>query len=129
MHKKCMMMKFFHLIHSVLENHEALGLSDEEVKKIRDLKIKTKKDIIKSTAEIDLLAVDIMARLWEEKPDSTEINKLIEKKYDLKKEGMKQFIQAFLALKKSLSKDQMKQLKRICRAEKAREEPEKECCR
>ncbi len=67
MHKKCLVTKLFHLLHSILDNHEELKLSGDEVGKIRELKIKIKKDLIRDTAEIEVFAVDIISKLWDEK--------------------------------------------------------------
>ena len=53
--------KFFHFAHSILENHEELGLTDVDVKKVRDLKIGTKKSMIRNRAEVELLMVDIIS--------------------------------------------------------------------
>ena len=52
--KCCFAEKFFHFAHSILENHEELGLTDVDVKKVRDLKIGTKKSMIRNRAEVEL---------------------------------------------------------------------------
>jgi hypothetical protein len=127
--KKCMIEKFFHFAHTVLENREELGLTEENARKIKELKIKTKKDLIRDKADIEILAVDIFAKLWEPKVDIEGINKLIDRKYDLKAESAKRFIQAFVTLKGSLTKEQMKKAKAICKAEKQAGETEGRCCR
>ncbi len=127
MHKKCLMMKFFHMLKDVLENHEELGISRSDKKKFVDLKINTKKEMIRNKCEIKLLAVDLMPKLWERPMDLTEINKIIDKKYDLKKKNMKMLVQALSSFKKLLSEDQMRKLKRICREQK--HETGDVCCR
>ena len=128
--KECLKEKFFHFAHLVLENREELGLSEEDARKIKELKIRTKKDLIRDKAEIEILAVDIFAKLWDEKADLEGINKLLDKKYDLKREGAKKFIQAFVTLKGSLTKEQMKKAKAICKASgKQGEETGGKCCR
>jgi hypothetical protein len=129
MHKKCMTIKLFQMMHSILENQDELKLSDEEARKVRDLKIRTKKDLIKDTADIDLLVVDIIAELHNEKMDLAQINKLIDKKYDLKKESMKKLTEAFAQVKKSLSAEQMKRVKIICRNDKSQESRGTACCK
>ena len=130
MHNKCCFKeKFFHFAHSILENHEELGLTDENVKKVRELKIGTKKSLIRNTAEAELITVDIIASLYTDKPDLVEINKLIDKKFDIKKAGMKKLIAAFVGIKKLLSKEQMKQMKAMCKAEGHHQPKEEQCCR
>ena len=110
MHNKCCFAeKFFHFAHSILENHEELGLTDVDVKKVRDLKIGTKKSLIRNRAEVELLMVDIISSLYQEKPEIPEINKLIDKKFEIKKAGMKKLARkAVMAreAKKKLTDDQ-----------------------
>jgi len=126
--KCCFTEKFFHFAHSILENHEELGLTDENVKKIRDLKISTKKSLIRNTAEAELLTLDIMVNLYAEKPEISEINKLVDKKFDVKKVGMKKVIAAFVGIKKMLSEEQIKKMKAICKSE-GHGQPKEEQCR
>ena len=127
--KCCFAEKFFHFAHSILENHEELGLTDVDVKKVRDLKIGTKKSMIRNRAEVELLMVDVISSLCQEKPEISEINKLIDKKFEIKKAGMKKLIAAFVGIKKLLSKEQMKQVKAICKAEGHSQSKEGQCRR
>ena len=126
--KCCFAEKFFHFAHLALENHEELGLADEAVKKVRELKIGTKKSLIRNRAEVELLMVDIISSLYQEKPDVAAINRLIDKKFDVKKAGMKKLIASFVAIKKLLSKEQIKQMKTICKSE-AQHQPKEDQCR
>jgi len=128
MHTQCLDGKFFCTAHSILENKSELGLSDEVFRKVKDLKISTKKDLIKAGAEIEISALDIMAKMWEDSADITEINKLIDKKYTLKKESMKLLVSAFLSLRKMVSKDQLHKLCAIRKSNARPEEKEKSCC-
>ena len=127
--KCCFAEKFFHFAHLALENHEELGLSEDAVKKIRELKIGTKKSLIRNRAEVELLMVDIISSLYQDKPDITVINKLIDKKFDIKKAGMKKLIAAFVGIKKLLSKEQIKQIKAICKSEGYHQSKEGQCRR
>ena len=131
MHAMCLKAKFFNLAHSILENHHEIDLSEDNFQKVKELKIKTKKEFIKTCAEVEMMGIDIMAKLWDPNPDSNEINRLIEKKFEMKKERMKFLVNAFASLKKLVPKEQMEKLKKICRMEKSSEEEEKEksCCR
>ena len=61
--------KIFHKAHSMIKNKEKLALTDEQVKRIKDLKIKTKKDRVRKKAEIGLIAIDIKAELWKDPID------------------------------------------------------------
>ena len=79
--------------------------------------------------EVELLMVDVISSLYQEKPEISEINKLIDKKFEIKKAGMKKLIAAFVGIKKLLSKEQMKQVKAICKAEGHSQSKEGQCRR
>lgn len=60
-HQKAM--KFFkHL----LKSKDAMSLTDEQVQRLRDLKINYKKDRIRMKAEVDLAKVDLHVLLWDD---------------------------------------------------------------
>ena len=107
--------KFYQKAMVIISNQEELGLSDEGVKKIKDLKIATKKDLIAKKAEIELIAIDIKAALWEDTVDVNAVNALIDRKYDLKKDKTKSLVSAYVTLKGMLTKEQVKTLKGLCK--------------
>ncbi len=92
-----------------------LGLSDEQIKKISDLKIKSKKDLIRKKSEIDLLSVDIKSELREDEIDTKTVGKLIDKKYEIKKEKAKSLVNAYANLKNILTAEQKIKFKNIVR--------------
>ena len=105
--------KLFSKLHLVLIHQEKLELTEEQVAKVKQLKMSTKKDLIKREAEIDLITVDIKAKLCEDDICQKSIGKLIDKKYDLKKEKAKALVGAFAEMKNILSDEQKKQLGKI----------------
>jgi len=107
--------KFYKQAMLIITNQEELGISDAEVKTIKDLKIATKKDLIAKKAEIDLIAIDIKAALWEDTIDLGSVNTLIDRKYELKKQKTKALVAAYAALKGMLTKEQIKNLKGLCK--------------
>ncbi|MFC1620815.1 Spy/CpxP family protein refolding chaperone [Candidatus Omnitrophota bacterium] len=107
--------KFYKKAMMIIKSQEELGLSDEQVEKIKDLKISTKKDLIRKKADIDILALDIKAGMWEDTIDLNAVNVLIDKKYEIKKEKAKVLVAARAVLKSTLTADQNKQLKTLCR--------------
>lgn len=107
--------KFYHKMMTVIKNQEELGLSDEQVKKLKDLKLTTKKEEIRKKAEIDMLAIDIKAGMWEDAIDINVVNALIDKKYELKKEKAKALVAAYVALKSVLTEEQQEKLKGLCK--------------
>ena len=100
--------------HMMLINQEELGLSEEQIKQVKDIKIKLKKDMIQQGAQIEILAVDIMAALWADKVDKEAVDKLIDNKYDLKKAKAKELVAAYVKLNEVLNEDQAKEMKSLC---------------
>jgi len=105
--------KVYKKAYYLLKNEDELDLTDEQVKKIKDLKIAVKKDLITRKAELDLIKIDIQTMLHEDKINLEEINKLIDKKYDLKKAKSKYLVEAYATLKNTLTEDQKKELKKL----------------
>ena len=103
--------KFSKKAHFFLKNQEELELSDEQIEKIKDLKIKAQKDIIRKNAELEILALDLKSGLWKDTINTNKVNKLIDKKYDLKKEKAKSLVNAYAALKNILTKEQKEKMK------------------
>lgn len=105
--------QFYHKAHYILENQEALGLSEDQIEKIESLKLETKKGLILQEAEIEVLAIDIKSKLHEDTIDVKGIDALIDKKYDLKKANTKALIKSFADLKNLLTPEQKKTLKAL----------------
>tara|TARA_Y100000031_G_C8157631_1_gene355343 strand:- start:79 stop:555 length:477 start_codon:yes stop_codon:yes gene_type:complete len=99
----------------MLHNQEELGLSDEQVKQIKDLKVKAKKEVIRKKAEIEILAIDIKAGMWADVIDANAINGLIDMKYELKKQKAKSLLSSYVELKNILTAEQKKTLKALFR--------------
>ena len=105
--------KFSHKAQLILENSTELGLSEDQIMKVKALKTSVKKSMIKSKADIDVLAIDIEEALKKDEIDVNSVNALIEKKYSLKGQEAKAMAGAYAELKMVLSKDQMKKLHEI----------------
>lgn len=105
--------KFFKKFHLILENKDMLNLSEDQMQKIMDLKINAKKDVIRNNAEIEIVGLDIKVELKKDKIDLKAVNKLIDKKYDLKKNKAKALAQAYAKLKDILTPEQLAICKEI----------------
>ncbi|MBU1925674.1 MAG: hypothetical protein KKB82_07125, partial [Candidatus Omnitrophica bacterium] len=81
MEKMDMEEKFFYKAHLILSGQEELGITDDQAKKIKELKTNTKKDLIRKNAEIEILGMDIKSAMYEDVIDTKAVNKLIDKKY------------------------------------------------
>ncbi len=97
----------------ILGNSGALGLSDQQVQAVKDLKTSVKKSLVKQDADIELVGVDVGANLKEKKIDVNATNSLLDKKYDLKKARAKSLVKALADLKGILTDAQYDQLKKL----------------
>lgn len=113
--KKGLEQKIYYKAKFMMKNQEELGITDKQIKEIKEIKHGVKKELIERNAQIDLVKVDIMIHLYEDKINVGEVNKLIDKKYALKKEKAKYLVKAYAELKGILSSDQMKNAKSIWR--------------
>jgi hypothetical protein len=105
--------KILKKLHLAIEYQDELQASDSQIRKIRELKIRLKKDLIQRKAEIELIGVDIKSKLWANDIDRKEINQLIDRKYELKKAKAKSLVDALIELKDILKDDQEEKLKDI----------------
>ncbi|MDY6843668.1 MAG: Spy/CpxP family protein refolding chaperone [Thermodesulfobacteriota bacterium] len=112
-HKDNLEEKVFKKAHIILKNKDELKLSDKQITGIKNLKLNAKKDLIRKKAEIDAISVDIKSKLYDETIDVSGINKLVDQKYDLKKEKTKSLIAAYAELKKILSEEQKEKLEEL----------------
>ena len=112
-HHKDFESKVFYKAYFLLKNQEELGLTDEQVEKIKDLKHKSKKELIKKEAEIDVLAVDIKAELYKDTVDRDALDALIDSKYELKKSKAKYLVETYAGLKGILTEEQKEKLKTL----------------
>jgi Spy/CpxP family protein refolding chaperone len=105
--------KFFKKIHMIYLYQDELGVSDEQMQQIKDLKIGLKKDMIAAEADIDVIKIDIQSLLYTDTIDVDAINKLIDQKYETKKAKSKKTVAAYATLKKILTKDQLDKMEDI----------------
>ena len=117
-HKRGMKDKFLHMVRFAYLYQDEIGVSDEQMDKIKAMKLQFKKDHIQREADIGLVAADIKAGLWEDVIDTKALNELVDKKYDLKKEKAKSLIKALADLKQLLTAEQKDKLKNLMREKK-----------
>ena len=104
---------FFHKAHLALAHATELGLSDDQVSKIKALEYTFKKSLIKEDADIKSLGLDIREAIQKDTVDTNAVNSLIDQKYTLKATKAKEAVQACANLKKILTKDQYDKLKEM----------------
>ena len=105
--------KLLKKMHMIFDHQEELDISDDQLAKIKELKIALKKDLIQKEADIDLVKVDIRSALYEDEINLEAVNELIDRKYETKKSKSKQVVSTLAQLKKILSKDQMDKVKNL----------------
>jgi Spy/CpxP family protein refolding chaperone len=105
--------KLFGKAHYILKNEEELGLSEDQVQQIKDLKRSVKKSLIMQKAQIEVIAVDIKSMLYDNPVDVEGVNALVDQKYDIKKAKTKGLVESFAQLKATLSEEQWAKLKSL----------------
>ena len=104
------------LVREYTRAHEELGLSEDKVDAIKNLKLETEKVLIKQNAEIEVVGIDMMAELHRYPVDVDKVNKLVDRKYELKKAEAKSLVEAIAKLKGALTKDQYDKLHKLLEA-------------
>ncbi len=110
---------FFKKAHFILENKEVLGLAEDKVADIKNLKLETKKALIKQKAEIEVVSLDIKSMAHDYPMDVKAVNTLVDQKYELKKAMEKSVVGAISKLKETLTKDQYDKLRSLWESKKA----------
>lgn len=102
---------FNYKVSFILMNSKDLGVTDEQMMKIKDLKYRIEKSLIMKKAEIEATDIDIMQAFGKDDIDVMAIGKLIDKKYDAKKMQAKELVDACATLRMILTTDQQKKIK------------------
>ena len=105
--------RFMEKSHFFLENREALGLTDDQVKVIRDLKMEVKKNSIRDAAEMQIFMLDLDSKLSEDTVDAEAINAMMDKGMTSMLQSGKANVQAYAKLKAVPTKEQMAKFKAI----------------
>ncbi len=110
--------KFHEKVMMILSNQDELGLTAEQLQKVKDLKINLKKELIQTNADIEIISLDINSEMMNDTINLETVNSLVDKKYDLKKSKTKSIIAACADLKNILTSQQKDKLKEIWKNEK-----------
>ncbi len=118
--------KFMMKAHFLLENKAGIGLTDDQVKTIKDLKLQMEKDSVRQGADMQTFMLDLQSKLAEDKVDIEESNTLIDKGFASASASAKSNLQAYAKLKSLLTPDQMTKMKALHEQMKKNEREEKE---
>ncbi len=111
MDKSGLEQKFYKKAYMAISYADELKIADTQLIKIKALKSKLKKSTIMKEAEINVLALEISDELGEEKIDLDSVNKLLDRKYELKKQLAKELVEAYVELREILTEEQMAKMK------------------
>lgn len=103
----------FKKVHFILMNAEELQLTDDQRKSVKAIKTAAKKDTIRKNADIEIVSIDILSQMHEDKIDTASIHSLLDKKFNLKGALAKGMIDSFAKLNGVLSSKQQNKLKSI----------------
>ena len=87
-----------------------LGLADPQVERLRQVVVETEKANVKIRAEIEVRRIELREALRADKPDRDEILKKVQEISDLRREVMKDSVEAILAAKTILSPEQQRKV-------------------
>lgn len=111
--KSDMEMKFMFKVRYLMENAEKLGLSEEQIQNIKQIKIRVLKSALMKEAEIKSLKLDLWETLGKDSADTKSFNEIIDKKYEIKKQLAQDLFKGIVDVKNVLSKDQQKKMKEM----------------
>lgn len=97
----------------MLQNADKLGLSDEQIKKLDNIKRKYSKDIIKQDAEMKIAEIDLEAILKESEINLLEVKEALKKIESTETEIRYLRIMAFVEARKILTDEQKNSLKKL----------------
>ena len=109
---------FFHKSHLMLRHEQELGLSDEQVERVKAIMAETRKRLIRDEADIDVLDVDLMRELHKPTVDVQATRSILDKQYEAKKARAIALAQSIADLKATLTPEQHAKLKGLYRATK-----------
>ncbi len=99
---------------AMLENERvkaALGLTDQQADRLRQIRVDAKKSSVRIRADMAIQGLELRELLRVDKPDREVVMKKVQEISDLRRDWMKQHIDALLAAKNVLTSEQQKKLR------------------
>jgi len=116
--QKCKIAMVKDAVMKFIKNAECLGLSDEQLAKLKNVKHAAIKDLIRQKADADVIAVDVKSAMYADKIDLKTVNKLIDAKYEAKKKMALTYVKAVSDAEGVLTAEQLSKAKKICAQDK-----------
>jgi Spy/CpxP family protein refolding chaperone len=105
--------KFFHKAHFILDHQEELGLSQDTVDQIKQLKMDTKRVVIRKGAEKEIAWLDVREAMHEYPVDEERLVNLVQAKYAVKQEMSAALASSYAQVKNMLTEDQYEKMKEL----------------
>ena len=105
--------KFMMKADFLLEHKSEVGLTDDQVKTIKDLKLRMEKDSIRQGADMKTFLLDLKSKLAEDKLDVEGANALIDQNFAAAATAAKSNLATYAKLKSLLIPDQMTKMKAL----------------
>lgn len=105
--------KFMEKAHFFLMNKDEVALTDDQVARIKELKLAVKKIHVQQEANMKLMFLDLDAKMSEPKVDVNGINAMLDQGSAGMAASTKEVIQAYADLKSVPTQEQMEKLKTI----------------
>ncbi|MGE0266955.1 MAG: Spy/CpxP family protein refolding chaperone [Candidatus Omnitrophota bacterium] len=103
---ECKVSKLKSFAKSFWDNKDYLGLTDEQMTKLKEIKHAALKDLIRLNAEVEIAEIDFKSEMWEPLVNVEKINGIVDQKFAVKTKMAKTFIQAVADMQQVLSEDQ-----------------------
>ena len=113
-HCQCPIMgKFMKKAHFLLEHKSDIGLTDDQVKTLKELKLQMEKDSIRQRADMKTFLLDLKSKLAEDKVDVEGASALIDENFSTVSAAAKSNLATYAKLKSLLTPDQMTKMKAL----------------
>ncbi len=90
---------------------QEVGLSDSQIKKIKDIKFSTDKDVVKLRSDMELKEIDLREELSKDNPDMAKVEKLIRAKHSIMADIELAKVKEYTEIKKVLTPEQIEKFK------------------
>ncbi len=92
-----------------------LGLTQEQISKIKDLKFSTDKEVIRLRSDMELKEIDLREELSKDSPDMNRVKNLIKAKHSIMAEIELAKVKEYIGVKKILTPEQIEKFKTVMR--------------
>ncbi|GEM_PF-4861769 len=92
-----------------------LGLSQEQISKIKDLKFSTDKEVVRLRSDMELKEIDLREELSKDSPDMNRVKNLIKAKHSIMAEIELAKVKEYIGVKNILTPEQIEKFKTVMR--------------